>query len=57
MTKTWEAQDKAARKRSYTRLLRNIVEVDQSPCEARTAAKGELKTYLTKILPKACGAK
>jgi hypothetical protein len=42
---------------SITRLLRDVAEVDQSPCDARTAAKGEVKTYLTKILPKTCGKK
>ena len=39
-----------------TEQLRRIAEADASPCEARAAAKGELKTYLTKILPKTCGA-
>jgi len=75
LVKVWQAQDKAARKRSVAKLeahdemeddhdihhvsdqLRAIAETDQSPCEARTAAKGELKTYLTKILPKDCGKK
>ncbi len=38
-----------------TEQLRRIAKVDASPCQARAAAKGELKTYLTKILPKACG--
>jgi HEAT repeat protein len=39
-----------------TDQLRAIAAKDQSPCEARTAAKkGELKAYLAKILPKECG--
>lgn len=38
-----------------TEQLRRIAAVDRQPCDARGAAKGELKTYLTKILPKACG--
>jgi HEAT repeat protein len=40
---------------NITRLLRKIAETDQSPCDARSAAKGEVKAYLTKILPKTCG--
>ena len=75
LTKIWQAEDKATRKRSLsklkkydegedsdpihdiTRVLRDVAEAHQEPCAARLAAKGELKTYLTKILPEVCGKK
>jgi HEAT repeat protein len=53
--KKFDNGDDDASIHNITRLLRAIAENDQAPCDARTAAKGELKTYLTKILPKTCG--
>ncbi|HEY5938976.1 MAG TPA: HEAT repeat domain-containing protein [Kofleriaceae bacterium] len=37
-----------------TRILRDIAEADQAPCAAQLLAKGELKTYLKKILADGC---
>lgn len=37
-----------------TRILRDIAEAHQAPCAAKLLAKGELKTYLTKILAAGC---
>ncbi|MEJ7596673.1 MAG: hypothetical protein WKG01_02085 [Kofleriaceae bacterium] len=75
LIKVWQAQDKATRKRSIsklkafdngedgdsiheiTRLLRDVAKSYQEPCAARLVAKGEVRKYLTKILPKVCGTK
>jgi hypothetical protein len=72
LIKIWQAQDKATRKRSIsklkafdigedddpvhdiTRLIRDIAKVHQGPCAALLLAKGETKTYLTKILAAGC---
>jgi HEAT repeat protein len=41
---------------SLQEALREIAAIDPAPCAAAKTAKGDLKKYLKKILPKKCGA-